>query len=71
MVMLSTQSSDPTRLQVKNLPRCISVTPATTVMKVRTNGTNRPITSALLPWRSKKSEVLSKCFFFSTLPSRS
>ena len=52
-------------------PRFIRVTPATTVMKVRTNGTKRPMTSALLPCLSKNTSVWSKYFFFRIRPSRS
>ena len=69
--MLPTQSTAPTKLHTKNRRRSIRVTPATTVMKVRTNGTNRPITSALLPCLSKNALVWSKYFFFSSRPSRS
>ena len=69
--MLPTQSTAPTKLQRKNRRRGIRVTPATTVMKVRTNGTKRPITSALLPCLSKNTRVWSKYFCLSTRPSRS
>ena len=69
-VIERTQSTAPTRLQKKKRRRSIRVTPATTVTKVRTNGTNRPITSALLPCRSKKARVWSKYFCFMTRPSR-
>ena len=47
-------STAPTRLQVKNRRRSIRPMPATTVMNVRTTGTNRPMTRALLPCWSKK-----------------
>ena len=45
--------------------------PATTVMKVRTIGTNRPMTRALLPCFSKKAWVWSKYFLLRIRPSRS
>ena len=64
-------STAPTRLQVKNRRRSILPTPATTVMNVRTTGTKRPITRALLPWCSKNAVVWSKYFCLSTRPSRS
>ena len=63
--MLPTQSTAPMKLQRKNRRRGIRVTPATTVMKVRTNGTKRPITSALLPCLSKNTRVWSKYFCLS------
>ncbi len=70
-MMLATQRTAPTKLQKKKRRRGIRVTPATTVMKVRTNGTKRPITRALLPCLSKKTRVWSKYFCFRTRPSRS
>ena len=69
--MSATHSTAPTADQVKNRLRSILVTPATTVMKVRTIGTNRPMTSALLPCLSKNLFVLSKYLRLMMRPSRS
>ena len=69
--MLMIQAAAPIALQTKKRRRSIWVTPATTVMKVRTKGTKRPITSALLPCFSKNSEVWSKYFFLRIRPFRS
>ena len=67
---LATQRTAPTALHVKKRRRSIRLTPATTVMKVRTIGTKRPMTRALLPCLSKKAVVLSKYFFLMIRPSR-
>ena len=60
----------PTNDQVKKCRRSILPIPATTVMKVRTIGTNRPRTSARAPYLSKKAWVWSKYFFLMNRPSR-
>ena len=54
-----TQSAAPTALHSQNFTRFISLTPATNVTYVRTNGTKRPITRAELPCFSKNSTVRS------------
>jgi hypothetical protein len=54
---------------MKNFRRSIFPMPATTVTKVRTIGTNRPMTSALLPCFSKKSWVWSQYFRLMIRPS--
>src|SRR5699024_9899782 len=64
------QSTAPTADHVKKRRRGICPTPATTVTKVRTIGTNRPMTSALLPYLSKKLIVSSKHFRLRHRPSR-
>ena len=66
-----THRNAPTRLQTKKRRRGIRVTPVTTVMKVRTKGTNLPMTRALLPCLSKNASVWSKYFFLRIRPSRS
>ena len=64
-------SSAPTPLQTKKWRRSMRLTPATTVMKVRTMGTKRPRMSALAPCFSKNAWVSSKYFFLMNRPSRS
>ncbi len=69
--METTQRRAPTALHRKKRRRGIRVAPATTVMNVRTNATNRPATSAIGPWRAKKSWVWSKYLRLRIRPLRS